>query len=418
LRFAGVSATELVDTYDTPLYLLDDAEFQHQALMYRDAFDGYTVYYASKALLNRTVVRWVAKAGLGLDVCSGNELRLALEAEFDPARITLHGNNKSLDELVLACESGVGRIVVDCMDELLRIEKLISDGLSAPKLLLRVKTGVQAHTHEYIATAHEDQKFGFSLSSGAALEALQWARSKGLPLVGIHSHIGSQILKVSGFITAARRLLELLAEYRDTTGEQLPVLCLGGGFGIVYTPADTPLPPHDLAAALRAVLPNDCARLGLELPQLAIEPGRAIVGPCGVALYRVGVVKQVELESGGSRTYVAVDGGMSDNPRPALYGADYSCALANRASDAEPVLARVVGKHCESGDILVRDCYLPADVRPDDIIAIAAVGAYCRSLSSNYNMALRPPLVALRTGTARLIVRRETFADLMATDVG
>ncbi|MDR1355053.1 MAG: diaminopimelate decarboxylase [Propionibacteriaceae bacterium] len=413
-----VNVVEVADVYGTALYLLDEAQFLNAAAAYRKAFTGWNVYYASKALLTRSVVRWVAAAGLNLDVCSGNELQLALDTGFEPGRIALHGNNKSSDELALAMNVGVAYIVVDAVEELDRIEQLIASGLPAPRVLIRVKTGVYAHTHEYIATAHEDQKFGFSLRTGEAYAALTRAHAIGLDVKGVHSHIGSQIFDTAGFIAAASRLLELAAQYSRTVGEQLTEICLGGGFGIAYTTADTPLALDELARELRTAVVSAATDLGIAPPQCAIEPGRGIVGRAGVALYRVGVVKHVELARGAVRMYVSVDGGMSDNPRPALYGADYSCVLANRNSSSPPVLARVVGRHCESGDILVRDTYLPNDIRAGDLIAVAAVGAYCRALSSNYNLMPRPAIVALRDGIARLIVRRETFTDLMATDVG
>jgi diaminopimelate decarboxylase len=278
---------------------------------------------------------------------------------------------------------------------------------------------VEAHTHEYIATAHEDQKFGFSLAGGAAAEALQACfEQPGLDLAGIHSHIGSQIFDAEGFEVAARRTLRLQAEVEAQTGVTLPELDLGGGFGIAYTSADSPSSPGELAGALRGIIDHECASLSIAVPHLSIEPGRAISGPSTFALYRVGTVKPVQLDGGASRLYVAVDGGMSDNIRTALYAAEYSATLASRRSDAPPALARVVGKHCEGGDILVRDEFLPADTAPGDLIAVPASGAYSRSMASNYNHVPRPPVVAVREGTLTTLVRRETIEDLLALDVG
>jgi diaminopimelate decarboxylase len=282
-------------------------------------------------------------------------------------------------------------------------------------VLIRVTVGVEAHTHEFIATAHEDQKFGFSLAGGAAIAAaLRVLDEDVLELRGLHSHIGSQIFDASGFEVSARRVLALQAQIRDARGVELPELDLGGGFGIAYTTQDDPATPADLAKRLRKIVDAECAAERLAVPHLSIEPGRAIVGPAVFTLYEVGTVKDVD----GIRTYVSVDGGMSDNIRTALYDASYSATLASRASTAPPLLARVVGKHCESGDIVVKDEFLPADVQPGDLVAVPGTGAYCRSMASNYNHVPRPPVVAVRAGRARLIVRRETEDDLLALDVG
>jgi diaminopimelate decarboxylase len=283
------------------------------------------------------------------------------------------------------------------------------------KVLLRVTVGVEAHTHEFIATAHEDQKFGFSLSSGAALEAVRRVTAlPSLKLVGLHSHIGSQIFDTAGFEVAAHRVVGLLAAIRDTTGVTLPELDLGGGLGIAYVDEDDPADVAEVAKQLRAIVDRECAASALPVPRLAVEPGRAIVGPAGVTLYEVGTIKDVD----HIRTYVSVDGGMSDNIRTALYGSSYTCVLASRDSDAPPMLARVVGKHCEAGDIVVRDVWLPSDLVPGDVLAVAATGAYCRSMASNYNAVPRPPVVAVKDGTSTLLLRRETIDDLLALDQG
>ena len=285
--------------------------------------------------------------------------------------------------------------------------------------MIRVTAGVEAHTHEYIATAHEDQKFGFSITNGDAWRAVeQVLAADGLNLLGLHSHIGSQIFDSSGFEVAARRVLALQARISEELGVTLPEMDLGGGFGIAYTTQDDPSDPAQLATEMTKIVEHECRALGIPEPRLSIEPGRAIVGPSVCTVYTVGTVKRVALDGGAVRTYVSVDGGMSDNIRTALYGADYSCTVASRASEAPPVLARVVGKHCEAGDIVVMHEFLPADVSPGDLIAVPGTGAYCRSMASNYNHALRPPVIAVRDGRATVLLRRETEDDLLATDLG
>jgi diaminopimelate decarboxylase len=362
-------------------------------------------------------VRIIAAEGLSLDVCTGGELAVALAAGMPPERIGLHGNNKSVAELRRAVDAGLGRIIVDSFDEIERLIAIARETGTRPRVLVRVTVGVEAHTHEYIATAHEDQKFGFSLTGGAAERAVARILTEAddaLELRGLHSHIGSQIFDASGFEVAARRILALQHRVLEEHGRELPELDLGGGFGIAYTTQDSPAEPDDLATDLMKIVKQECAALHLSVPHLAVEPGRAIVGPSMFTLYEVGTVKDVD----GIRTYVSVDGGMSDNIRPALYDAAYSATLAGRASNEPPILARVVGKHCESGDIVVKDEFLPADVRAGDLLAVPGTGAYCRSMASNYNHVPRPPVVAVADGAARLIVRRETEDDLLNLDVG
>jgi diaminopimelate decarboxylase len=419
LHVGGLAIPELVANVNTPAYVLDEDDFRARARAFRDAFSSYDVFYAGKAFLCTAVAAWVADEGLNLDVCSDSELTVALRAGFDPARIGYHGNNKSATELRRAVAAGVGRIVVDSFDEIERLELLTSEPGMTAAVMIRVTAGVEAHTHEYIATAHEDQKFGFSITSGDALEAVRRVlAAPGIELLGLHSHIGSQIFDSSGFEVAARRVLALQARISDELGVTLPEMDLGGGFGIAYTTQDDPADPAQLATEMSKIVEHECRALGIPEPRLSIEPGRAIVGPAMCTVYTVGTVKKVELDGGAVRTYVSVDGGMSDNIRTALYDADYSCTLASRASDAVPVLARVVGKHCEAGDIVVKDEFLPGDVRPGDLLAVPGTGAYCRSMASNYNHALRPPVVAIRDGVARVVVRRETEDDLLATDMG
>jgi len=419
LTVGGVPLTDLVAEHGSPAYVLDEADFRARAGAFRDAFTDYDVFYAGKAFLCTTVARWIAEEGLNLDVCSDGELTVALRAGFDPQRIGYHGNNKSPAELRRAVELGVGRIIVDSFDEIRRLAAVTHElGLTA-SVMVRVTAGVEAHTHEYIATAHEDQKFGFSITSGDAFAAVQQVQAAdGLRLLGLHSHIGSQIFDSSGFEVAARRVLALHARISEELGVELPEMDLGGGFGIAYTTQDDPADPAQLATEMSKIVEHECRALGVAVPRLSIEPGRAIVGPSMCTVYRVGTVKEVALDGGASRTYVSVDGGMSDNIRAALYDADYSCTLANRASDAQPRLTRVVGKHCEAGDIVVKDEFLPGDVASGDLVAVPGTGAYCRSMASNYNHALRPPVISVRDGRTRAVVRRETEDDLLATDVG
>jgi diaminopimelate decarboxylase len=413
LHVGGVDVRELAERFGTPLYVYDEEDVRARAREYAAAFHDGDVHYAGKAFLCTAVARWLNEEGLGLDVCTGGELAVALAAGFPVERITLHGSNKSMAELEKALDVGVGRIVIDSFEEIARLGYLAEERGVRPKVMVRVTTGVEAHTHEFIATAHDDQKFGFSRNTGAALEAVRrvLALSR-LELVGLHSHIGSQIFDTDGFEVAAHRLAELLVQIRDEHGLELPELDLGGGYGIAYVTGDEPHDPKAIADSLRTIVSRECRAYGLAMPRLTVEPGRAIVGPGGVTLYEVGTVKDVE----GLRTYVSVDGGMSDNLRTALYGAEYTCTLASRSSDAAPMLSRLVGKHCESGDIVVRDLWLPEDLSAGDLVAVAATGAYCRSMASNYNHVPRPAVVAVRDGEARVIVRRETDEDLLRLD--
>jgi diaminopimelate decarboxylase len=416
LTTAGLDVLDFAAEYGTPAYILDESDFRGRARDYLHAFGGIAadVAYAGKAFLCTEVARWLAEDGLGLDVCTGGELAVAIRGGVPAARLTMHGNNKSSAELTRAVEAGVGRIVVDSYEEIVRLADIADRHGVTQRVLVRITVGVEAHTHEYIATAHEDQKFGFSLASGAAAEAVRRIlKLPSLTLTGLHSHIGSQIFDTQGFEVAARRALTLQAAIRDEHGIQLPELCLGGGFGIAYTTQDDPPSPTELALGIRAILDAECARLQLDVPRLSVEPGRAIAGPSTFTLYEVGTVKDVD----GIRTYVSVDGGMSDNIRAALYDAAYSCTLASRRSDAAPILARVVGKHCESGDVLVRDEFLPADISAGDLLAVPGTGAYCWSMATTYNHLPRPPVVAVRDGAARVIVRRETEDDLFRLDL-
>jgi len=423
LVIGGVPATDLAARFGTPLYVVDEDDARARAARILAAFEAaaasvgttVTVYYAGKAFLSGAIVRWVTEAGLSVDVCTGGELAVALAAGADPARIGFHGNNKSPGEIERAVQAGVGAIIIDSEIEVERVADAAARAGRVQRVRLRVNSGVHASTHEFLATAHEDQKFGVSLDR--AVEIGTRIRSHpSLDLLGLHCHIGSQIFDSAGFAESAERLLTAHAELARVA--PLPELNLGGGFGIAYTSADDPTPIEEIALGIAEAVASGCRDRGVPVPKLAFEPGRSIIGPAGITLYTVGTVKPVPLDGGTWRHYVSVDGGMSDNARTALYGADYTVRLAGRVSDEPPALVRLAGKHCESGDIVVDADYLPHDVAPGDLVAVAATGAYCWSLANNYNHVPRPPVVAVRDGEARVIVHGETEADLLARDAG
>ncbi len=419
LHIGGAPITALAAEHGTPALVVDENDLRTRARAYTDAFAGVDVYYAGKAFLCTTVARWIADEGLGLDVCTGGELAVALAAGFPAERIGVHGNNKSGAELSRAVEAGVGHVVLDSFGEIDRLADIAAAAGVRQRVLIRVTVGVEAHTHEFIATAHEDQKFGFSLRDGSASRAAAAVlAAPALVLGGLHSHIGSQIFETAGFEVAAHRVVSLAATIRDRHGVQVEEINLGGGFGIAYVAGDDPESPKQTIERLSGIVERECASIGLRAPRLSVEPGRAIVGPSAVTVYEVGTVKDVTLDGGHTRRYLSVDGGMSDNIRTALYDAEYTCVLANRESFAPPQLSRVVGKHCESGDVVVRDTWLPGDIRPGDLLAVAATGAYCRSMASNYNHVPRPPVVAVRDSVAQVLVRRETEDDLLRLDMG
>ncbi|WP_425484747.1 diaminopimelate decarboxylase [Flexivirga oryzae] len=426
LSLHGHPLGELATSYGTPAYLVDVPDLLARARSFRDEFRaafeaiGTTcdVFYAGKAFLATPLAKLLDAEGLSLDVCTRGELAVAAKAGFPGARVGVHGNNKSAAEIDAAIDYGVGRIVVDSLEEIERVLTAArSHGVRVP-VMLRVKTGVEAHTHEFIATAHEDQKFGFSLSGGQAAEAAAEVleHPDELQLLGFHSHIGSQIFDSDGFRVAAQRLIAMQLQIAQEHGVVLPELDLGGGFGIAYLPEDEPLAPKDMATQLAAIVRAACEEAQTPVPRVSIEPGRAIVGPAGITLYEVGTVKPVQATDELTRTYISVDGGMSDNPRPALYEADYTATLANRPGSAQTAQSRVVGKHCESGDIVVRNQQLPQDVRPGDLLAVAATGAYCRALSSQYNHVPRPPVLAVDEDGVRTWLRRETIDDLLSLE--
>ena len=447
LTVGGIPVSELQQQYGTPLFVMSEDDFRARARAFSDAFNnafadicgGVDVYYAGKSFLCTAVVRWVEEEGLRLDTASGGELAVAAKAGIPGADVALHGNNKSDLEIHRALDMKLGRIVVDSLGELVRVGDIAQRRGEQAKVMLRLTPGVHAHTHEFIATAHEDQKFGLSMAAdtteqaglSAAEEAVAAASAHpGIELLGLHCHIGSQIFEPDGFALAAQKLLRFLAAMQEKYSIVLPELDLGGGYGIAYTPVDTPRPASEIAEAMAAVVRSTCAELGIDSPRISIEPGRAIVGSTTFTLYEVGTLKTVRVDAPAAdesdagnnvtypRRYVSVDGGMSDNARPVLYDADYSAILASRTSAAGPQLSRVVGKHCESGDIVVRDVYLPEDVAAGDLLAVPGTGAYCWALSSNYNYLARPGVVAVRDGSARLIVRGETEEDLLNRDMG
>ncbi|MEV7590129.1 diaminopimelate decarboxylase [Streptomyces sp. NPDC089922] len=413
LAVGGVDLADAARRFDTPLYVLDEGEVRERCRAYRDAFPGDGVLYAAKAFLSRAMVRWVREEGLGLDVCSAGELELAVTAGFPPERIVLHGNAKSPRDLESALRLGVGRIVIDGPSEIARIAAAVGPE-DRQKVMVRVVPGVSAGGHDKIRTGTEGQKFGLSVADGSAHHAIVRVLAQPrLELTGLHCHIGSQITSAKPYATALRRMVGLMARVRDTCGVVLPELDLGGGHGIAYRPGEPALDIAALARGLRSGLAESCAAAGLPVPRLLVEPGRAVVGPAGVAVYRVLAVKR-----GGDTVFVAVDGGMSDNPRPALYGVRYAPRLLGRASSAPPVTATVVGRHCEAGDVLAAGAALPGDVRPGDLIAVPVAGAYQLSMASGYNMVGRPAVVAVHDGAVRLLVRRETLEDLRLRDIG
>ena len=424
LHLSGISAAKLAQEFGTPAFFIDEADFRARAIGWnsalRDEFGAHagTVYYAAKAFISVAVAQWVKDCGIGIDVCTGGELAVALAGGIDPSKIEVHGNNKSLSEIDRAVSIGVKTIVMDSLHEVDRVAAMARKHKKVQGVMLRLTPGIQAHTHESISTAHEDVKFGFSIASGAAWAAVEAVMAHPeLELRGFHSHIGSQIFGTESFQLAADRLIALLAKYRDSYGAELPELDLGGGYGIAYLPEDETLEPAEVMPALRSAVTAACEIHKLNIPTISIEPGRAIVGPTTFTLYEVGTTKDVVLEDGATRRYISVDGGMSDNIRPSLYDAQYHAVIAQRPSNANSISSRIVGKHCETGDIVIRDIALPADIAPGDLIAIPATGAYGRSMASNYNHVPRPPVIAVKDGKARVIVRRENEADLLALDV-
>lgn len=415
LCVGGVPLTDIADEFHTPAYVIDETDFRRRARRYRKTLrgsDGFEVVYAGKSLLTTAVARWAREEGLGIDVCSAGELAVALAAGVDPARIVMHGNAKSPDELRDAVRVGVGRIVLDSCIEIAYLAGL------APKrqpVLIRVTPDIDIHGHRAVTTGISDQKFGFTLGEDHAADAVARVLAHPiLDLVGLHCHIGSQVTDPALYGEAIHRMIAAMADIRARHGVILTELNIGGGHGIPYNTGDRELDVAELARVIEDALDEACAAEHFPRPTVVVEPGRAISGRAGVTLYRVCSVKT----QAGGRTFVAVDGGMSDNPRVSLYGAQYTVTLANRHSLGARQRVTVAGRHCEAGDEIARDVELPADLHPGDLLAVACTGAYHHSMASNYNMVGRPPLVAVKDGRARALVRRETIADLLARDCG
>ncbi|SQB95786.1 diaminopimelate decarboxylase [Corynebacterium xerosis] len=418
VSIAGVALTDIAERFGTPVMVVDEDDFRSRCRDMARAFGGPEhVHYASKAFLTRTIARWVEEEGLSLDVASENELRIALMADFPAARITAHGNNKD-DAFLRACvDEGVGHVVLDSDQELERLDAIAGEAGRAQHVMIRVKPGIEAHTHEFIATSHEDQKFGFSLASGSAYRAAEAAvKAANLELVGLHCHVGSQVFDAQGFTAAADRVLELYSRIHDELGVILPELDLGGGYGIAYTEDEQPLDVDEVAHDLLTAVAKTAAELGIEAPSVLVEPGRAIAGPGTVTVYEVGTVKDVTVDEGVSRRYLSVDGGMSDNIRPALYGSLYDARVVSRTVDGTATSTRIVGSHCESGDVLIRDAEYPDDIRRGDLVALAATGAYTYAMSSRYNAFNRPAIVSVRDGAVTPMMRRETIEDFLALE--
>ncbi len=403
LIIGGCDTLELAAEFGTPVFVYDEDHLRDRCRQAVDAF-GRNATYATKAFLCTAMARLAHEEGMRLDVATGGELAVALAADVPPQDLVLHGNNKSRRELAEALDVGIGRIVVDSFEELDRIEDLVAAGATAPKVLLRLTPGVKAETHEFITTGQDDSKFGFTVSSGLAVRAVERAAvSDAVELIGVHCHIGSQVFQVDSFAKA----LEVMGRFAEPLS--LPELVIGGGLGVAYVEGEEAATISQWATTLKKA----AADVGIT-SELGIEPGRSITAAAAVTLYEVGTIKHLE----GIRTYLAVDGGMSDNPRPVLYGSGYETFLASDVAAERALTAKVVGKHCESGDVLVREGKVPANIKVGDIIGTPVTGAYGHSMGSNYNKVLRPPVVFCKDGDARLVVRRESYADLLATDLG
>ncbi|GAB4251084.1 MAG: diaminopimelate decarboxylase [Thermoleophilia bacterium] len=414
LEIDGCDVVDLVAEYGTPLMIYEEKTIRDQCRRFLAAFrartDDFEVIYASKAFCTLAVCQLVQEEGLSIDVSSGGEYHTALKAGFPTERMFYHGNNKTHQELEYALEHGVGFVVVDSFSELATLEEMVAARGASQKILLRITPGIEAHTHSYIQTGQLDSKFGFGLAEGHAAEAVRRAlEAPHLELVGLHAHIGSQIFELEGFRKAIAILVDLIKETHDRYGFNCRYLNVGGGLGIRYTEEDTPVTIEEYVEGKVGGVRREMARVGLPVPRVLVEPGRSLVGKAGVTAYTVGTIKEIP----GIRTYVSVDGGMSDNLRPMLYDARYEAMIANRAEAPADTVVTVAGKHCESGDVLVKDAHI---ARPQlgDVLVMPATGAYCYSMASNYNGNPRPAVVLVKDGHARVIVERETYDDLVA----
>jgi diaminopimelate decarboxylase len=416
ISIGGVRLTEVAERLGTPVHVVDETDVRQRCRSYRRAFGASEVAYAGKAFLCRGMARWIAEEQLSLDACSAGELAVARAAGFPAERILLHGNGKTPEDLKAAFDYGVSRIVVDSAGEISRLAVLATSMARGPqRVLLRVIPGVDAGSHPAVTTGTEGQKFGFSIASGAAADAVRRVLSqRSLRLVGLHCHIGSQVADIGLYERAVERLVDFMTPIRDEHGLVLPQLDLGGGFAVPYRSGDSRLSPATLGERVTAALRSACEVRRLPMPRLTIEPGRAIIAQAGVTVYRVIGVKR----AASGQVFVTVNGGMSDNPRPSLYDARYSVRLIGRVPTAAHRSVTVVGRHCEAGDVLVRDAHLPADIRPGDLLAVPTTGAYHHSMASNYNLVGRPPVVSVSRGAIRILIRRETEEDLLRRDVG
>ncbi|MET3941063.1 diaminopimelate decarboxylase [Paenibacillus sp. PvP094] len=417
LEIGGVDATDLKEQFGTPLYVVDEQLVRDRCREYMDAFRasglGFQVAYASKAFCVMAMCALAAEEGLSLDVVSDGELFTALQAGFPAERIHFHGNNKTLEEIEMALDAEIGCFVVDNFNELHLLQAVAAEKNRQVNILLRVTPGVEAHTHEYISTGQTDSKFGFDIGNGTAFEAIELAsKQSNLVLLGVHSHIGSQIFEVEGFQMAIQRVAEFAASVYERINVAFKVVNLGGGFGIRYTEGDTPLEVAQYVKAITDAVKNHFAQIGYDVPEIWVEPGRSIVGEAGTTLYTVGTSKDIP----GVRKYVAVDGGMTDNPRPALYESKYEAVLANRANESAQETVSIAGKCCESGDMLIWDLDLPK-VQSGDLLAVACTGAYNYSMASNYNRIRRPAVVFVKDGQGDVVVRRETYQDIIQNDL-
>ncbi|MDD3889572.1 MAG: diaminopimelate decarboxylase [Syntrophomonadaceae bacterium] len=416
LEIGGIDTTDLVKKFGTPLWIIDEEGFRQNCRSFSNAFHSLgdsLVAYASKSLCSLAICRIVKEEGLGLDIVSGGELYTAIKAGFPAQKIYFHGNNKSIEELTMAVRYGVGCIVVDNFYELELLNKICGQEGLTQDIMLRITPGVEAHTHEYIQTGQIDSKFGFTLPDGQAMQAVLTAvTTTNLNLIGLHCHIGSQIFEMESFRYSTALMMNFMVEIKEQIGYEMKVLDIGGGFGIFYKTGDEPCDPREWAESVMLTVREKADESGLKVPRVIIEPGRAISGPAGITLYTIGSWKKIL----GLRKYVSVDGGMADNPRPALYGAEYTCLLANKADQPGIEKVTIAGKCCESGDMLIRDAKLPP-AEPGDILAVFATGAYTYAMSGNYNRLPRPAMVLVKQGKADVIVRRETYEDLLRNDL-